>query len=86
MKTKIDGQLETELTGWMRLVFSDVGARLLPQYCECPTFSAVGADRVGGQLRGDKEWRNQFWQSLEEGAAKQCSECGLTEAAVVTSA
>ena len=30
------------------------------------------------QLRGDKgvphEWRNQFWQSLEEGAEKWCSE------------
>ena len=23
-------------------------------------------------------WRNQFWQSLEEGAGKRCSECGLT--------
>ena len=38
-----------------------------------------GADRVGGQLRGDKEcpfeWRNQIWQSLEEGAGKRCSEC-----------
>ena len=33
-----------------------------------------GADRVGGQLRGDEvaliQWRNQFWQSLEEGAAE----------------
>ena len=61
-----------------------------------------GADRVGGQLRGDKECpfsgvtkspslisrtvsvdvkhhvyllRNQIWQSLEEGAGKQCSDC-----------
>ena len=67
-------------------MFSDVGSRLFPQCCECPTFSAEGADRVGGQLSGDKEWRNQFWQSLEEGAAKQCSEGGLTEAGFVTSA
>ena len=22
------------------------------------------------------QWRNQFWQSLEEGAGKRCSECG----------
>ena len=34
-----------------------------------------GADSVDGQLRGDKEyvplqWRNQFWQSLEEGTGK----------------
>ena len=31
------------------------------------------------ETRGDKEcmplqWRNQFWQSLEEGAGKRCSE------------
>ena len=24
------------------------------------------------------QWRNQFWQSLEEGAGKQCSECGFS--------
>ena len=41
-----------------------------------------GADRVAGQLRGDKDrvplkWRNQIWQSLEEGAGKRCSECGF---------
>ena len=50
-----------------------------------------GADRVGGQLRGDKEcpfsgvtksgrvWRNvpeSDARSLEEGAGKRCSECG----------
>ena len=41
-----------------------------------------GADRVGGQLRGDKECpsngvRNQFWQSLdlEEGVGERCWEC-----------
>ena len=38
-----------------------------------------GADRVGGQLRGDKEWPfsgvTKLWQSLEEGAGKRCSEC-----------
>ena len=39
------------------------------------------ADSVGGQLRGDKECRpfigrNQFWQSLEEGAGKPSSEGG----------
>ena len=22
------------------------------------------------------QWRNQIWQSLEEGAGKRCSECG----------
>ena len=35
---------------------------------------------VGGQLREDKDrvrlqWCNQFWQNLEEGAGKRCSEC-----------
>ena len=38
-----------------------------------------GADRVGGQLRGDKECPfsgvTKFW--TEEGAGKRCSECGL---------
>ena len=37
-----------------------------------------GADRVAGQLRGDRvplQWRKQIWQSLEEGAGKWCSEC-----------
>jgi len=37
-----------------------------------------GADSAGaGQLRGDRvslQWRNQYWQSLEEGAGKRCSE------------
>ena len=52
---------------------------LLPQSYQYPYLSE-GADRVDGQLRGDKEyallqWRNQFWQSLEEGAGKRCSEC-----------
>ena len=24
------------------------------------------------------QWRDQFWQSLEEGAGKWCSECGVS--------
>ena len=24
------------------------------------------------------QWRNQIWQSLEEGAGKRCSECGVS--------
>ena len=39
-----------------------------------------GADHVGGQLRGDKEWPfsgvAQCGGSLEKGAGKRCSECG----------
>ena len=42
-----------------------------------------GADRVGGQLCGDKrvplQWRNQFRPSLDQGAEKRCSECGLPQ-------
>ena len=56
-----------------------LGARLLLQSYYYPNLSE-GADRVGGQLREDKrvppQWRNQIWQSLEEGAGKRCSECG----------
>ena len=48
---------------------------LLPQSYQYPNLSE-GADRVGGQLRGDNEWRNQIWQSLEEGAGKRGLECG----------
>ena len=25
------------------------------------------------------QWRNQMWQSLEEGAGKRCSDCGAEE-------
>ena len=54
-----------------------VYVRLLPQPYQYQNLSE-GADRVGGQLRGDKEyplqWRNQIWQSLEEGAGKRCSD------------
>ena len=50
------------------------GARLLSQSYQYPNLSE-GADRVGGQLRGDKECplRNSIRQSLEEGAEKQWS-------------
>ena len=55
-----------------------LGARLLPQSYQYPNLSE-DADRVGGQLRGDKrvplQWHNQIWQSLEDGAGKRCSEC-----------
>ena len=29
------------------------------------------------------QWRNQIWQSLEEGAGKRCSECETAPAATV---
>ena len=53
---------------------------MLLQSYQYPNLSD-GADRVAGQLRGDKElvplqWRNYTWQSLEEGAGKRCWECG----------
>ena len=44
---------------------------LLPQSYKYPDLSE-GAESVGGHLHGDKkrplQWRNQFWQSLEESA------------------
>ena len=55
-----------------------LGARLLPQSYQYPNLSE-DANRVGGQLCGDKrvplQWRNQIWQSFEEGAGKRWSEC-----------
>ena len=67
-----------------------LGARLLPQsYQQYPNLSE-GADRVGGQLHGDKECPFSGVtksgsvcrkvpeidaRSLEEGAGKRCSEC-----------
>ena len=51
-------------------------ARLLPQSYQYPNLSE-GADRVGGQLRGDKECPFSGvtnYGSLEEGAGKRCSE------------
>ena len=47
-----------------------LGASLLPQSYQYPNI-LEGADRIGGQLRGDKECPfscvNQIWQSSEEG-------------------
>ena len=65
----------------MRLMFTWVLGRL--QAASAVTLVpnsnlSESADRVGGQLRGDKEWplqwRNQFWQSLNEGAGTRRSE------------
>ena len=54
----------------MRLMFTCV----LPQSYWYPNLSE-GSVTVGGQLRGDEDrvplqWRNQFWQSLEERCRK----------------
>ena len=54
-----------------------LGARLLPQSYQHPNLSE-GADRVAGQLPGDKECPFSGVTksgSLEEGAGKRCSEC-----------
>ena len=57
-----------------------MGTRLLPQSYQYPNLSE-GADRVGGQLRGDKECPfsgvTKSGQSLEEGAGKRYLECAL---------
>ena len=50
------------------------GARLLLQSYYYPNLSE-GADRVAGQLRGDKEYPfggvTKLWQNLEEGAGTE---------------
>ena len=61
-----------------------LGARLLPQSYQYPSLSE-GADRVCGQLRGDKECPFSGVTksgSLEEGAGKRCSECAFTSVLV----
>ena len=30
------------------------------------------------EIKSTLQWRNQIWQSLEEGAGKRCSECGVS--------
>ena len=53
---------------------------LLPQSYQYPNLSE-GADCVGGQLRGDKEYPfsgvTKSGRLLEESAGKRCSECGV---------
>ena len=34
------------------------------------------------ETKSAPQWRNQFWQSLEEGAGKRCSECGKSSVSV----
>ena len=55
-----------------------LGDRLLPQCYQYRNLSE-GADRVAGQLRGDKEYPfsgvTKSGRVLEEGAGKRCSEC-----------
>ena len=64
-----------------------LGARLLPQRCQYPNLSE-GADRVGGQLRGDKECpfsgvtnSGRVWRKVVESDARTVSECGSPSAA-----
>ena len=61
----------------MRLMFTCLGARLHPQcYGQYPNLSE-GADRVGGQLRGDKECpfsgvtkSGRVWRKVPESGAR----------------
>ena len=53
-----------------------MGARLLPQFYQYPNLSE-GADRVGGQLRGDKECPSsgvtksgRVWRKVPESGAR----------------
>ena len=59
-----------------------LGARLLPQSYQYPNLSE-GADRVGGQLRGDKECpfsgvtkSGRVWRKVPESDAERCESRG----------
>ena len=57
---------------------------------ECPFSGVTSSGRVwrkvpesdARSVRVPLLWRNQFWQNLEEGAGKRCSECCLSNGAV----
>ena len=56
--------------GRVSCLLACLGDRLLPQSYQYPNFSE-GADRVGGQLHGDKEYPfSGVTKFLEEGAGK----------------
>ena len=65
----------------MRLILSVcLGAKLLPQSYQYPKLSE-GADRVGGQLRGDKECpfsgvtkSGRVWRTVQECGARSVPE------------
>ena len=68
--------MEFFLPGGMRLCLrAYLGARLLPQSYRYPNLSE-SADRVGGQLRGDKEpfsgvtKSSRVWKKLPESGAR----------------
>ena len=57
-----------------------LGARLLPQSYQYPNLSEGAADRVGGQLRGDKECpfsgvtkSGRVWKKVQESDARSVS-------------
>ena len=61
-----------------------LGARLLPQSYPYPNLSREGADRVGGQLRGDKECpfsgvtkSGRVWRKVPESNARSVSRVGV---------
>ena len=53
----------------------------LASFCASPAVTAgfklqaLGYDILPSRV--PLQWRNQIWKSLEEGAGKRCSECGL---------
>ena len=76
--------------GWMHFIFTScecLGTRLLPQSYQYPKLSE-GADRVAGQLRGDKECpfsgvtkSGRIWSKVPESDARsvECPFSGVTE-------
>ena len=55
------------------LPLGQMGARFLPQSYQYPNLSAEGADRVGGQLRGDNRGTlhcGRVWRKVPESYAR----------------
>ena len=54
-----------------------IGRYVASSLISTQTFRMALTVSVGScaEVRRGHQWRNQFWQSLEEGAGKRCSEC-----------
>ena len=58
-----------------------LGTRLLPQFYQYRPFRRALTASVDScaEIKSALQWRNQIWQSLEEGAGKRCSEFGAEQ-------
>ena len=83
-----DGTLLFTRGGCVSCLRACLGARLLPQSYQYPNLSE-GADRVGEQLRGDKEYplsgvtkSGRVWRKVPESDARSVRTCVCTCASV----